>query len=162
MYLQCLMLLLLFFSYLGDIECVNLFLIWTCTSVLAGISISLAPLIASCGIVSLCVLLAIHAFFLAAPNALSNVIMMEVVGMHRYAIAYGFSLFLSGSTSLLGYPLLGKSKSSVNCASMEMIFSPCRIFERSKSKLDDSICLRECDDDFRWSCHRNHSSFHLL
>jgi hypothetical protein len=33
---------------------------------------------------------------------------MEVVGMHRYAIAYGFSLLVSGSTSLFGYPLVGQ------------------------------------------------------
>jgi len=34
--------------------------------------------------------------------------MMEVVGMHRYAIAYGFSLLVSGSTSFFGYPLVGQ------------------------------------------------------
>jgi len=94
---------------LGDIECINLFILWTCTSIIAGLSVSIAPLIASYGILSLCILFAIHAFFLAAPNALGNVIMMEVVGMHRYAMAYGFSLLVSGSTSLFSYPLLGKS-----------------------------------------------------
>ena len=138
---------------MGDIECINLFLIWTCTSVIAGISISLVPLIASRGIVSLCILLAIHAFFLAAPYALSNIMMMEVVGMPRYGIAYGFSLFLSGSTSLLGYPILGERTNVRVFCLREMNHISNRIFERSKSKLDNSICIRECDDDFRWSCN---------
>jgi hypothetical protein len=93
---------------LGDIEYINLFILWTFTSIIAGLSISIAPLVASYGIISLCILYAIHAFFLSAPNALGNVIMMEVVGMHRYAIAYGFSLLVSGSTSLFGYPLVGQ------------------------------------------------------
>jgi hypothetical protein len=93
---------------LGDIECINLFILWTCTSIIAGLSLSIAPFVASHGIIGLCILLAIHAFFLAAPNALGNVIMMEVVGMHRYAMAYGFSLLVSGSASFFGYPLLGK------------------------------------------------------
>ncbi len=93
---------------MGDIECINLFILWTCTSIIAGLSLSIAPFVASHGIIGLCILLAIHAFFLAAPNALGNVIMMEVVGMHRYAMAYGFSLLVSGSASFFGYPLLGK------------------------------------------------------
>ncbi len=93
---------------MGDIEYINLFILWTFTSIIAGLSISIAPLVASYGIISLCILYAIHAFFLSAPNALGNVIMMEVVGMHRYAIAYGFSLLVSGSTSLFGYPLVGQ------------------------------------------------------
>jgi hypothetical protein len=98
----------LFNRYLGDIECINPFILWTCTSVIAGLALSLAPLVGSFGIIGLCILFAIHAFFLAAPNALGNVIMIEVVGMHRYAIAYGFSLLASGSTSFVGYPLLGE------------------------------------------------------
>jgi hypothetical protein len=93
---------------LGDIECINLFILWTCTSITAGLTLSIAPLVASYGIIGLCILLAIHAFFLSAPNALGNVIMMEVVGMHRYAMAYGFSLLVSGSASFFGYPLLGE------------------------------------------------------
>jgi len=93
---------------LGDIECINLFILWTCTSAIAGLSLSIAPLVASYGIISLCIVFGIHAFFLSAPNALGNVIIMEVVGMHRYAIAYGFSLLVSGSSSFFGYPLLGE------------------------------------------------------
>lgn len=62
---------------------------------------------ASYGLISLCFIFGIHAFFLSAPNALANVILMEVVGMHRYAVAFGLSLLVSGSTSLFGYPLLG-------------------------------------------------------
>ncbi len=93
---------------MGDIECINLFILWTCTSITAGLTLSIAPLVASYGIIGLCILLAIHAFFLSAPNALGNVIMMEVVGMHRYAMAYGFSLLVSGSASFFGYPLLGE------------------------------------------------------
>jgi MFS family permease len=98
----------LFHRYLGDIECINPFILWTCTSVIAGLALSIAPLVGSSGIIGLCILFAIHAFFLAAPNALGNVIMIEVVGMHRYPMAYGFSLLASGSTSLVGYPLLGE------------------------------------------------------
>jgi hypothetical protein len=92
---------------LGDIECIDPFILWTCASIIAGLGLSIAPLVATHSIVGLCILFAIHAFFLAAPNALGNVIMIEVVGMHRYAMAYGFSLLVSGSTSLFGYPLLG-------------------------------------------------------
>jgi hypothetical protein len=58
--------------------------------------------------ISLCILFAIHAFFLAASHALGNVIIMEVIGMYRYAMAYGFSLLVSESASLFGYPLLGE------------------------------------------------------
>jgi hypothetical protein len=58
--------------------------------------------------ISLCILFAIHAFFLAAPHELVNVIMMEVIGIYRYAMAYGFSLLVSGSASLFGCPLLGE------------------------------------------------------
>lgn len=94
--------------YLGDIECINLYVLWICTSIVAGLSISVAPLIGSCGMIGLCIIFAIHGFFLAAPNALSNVLMIEVVGIDHYPIAYGFSLHLSGSTSLFGYPILGK------------------------------------------------------
>ena len=98
---------LILHRYLGDLECVDPFILWTCTSFIAGLTLSIAPLVGSYEIIGLYVLFAIHAFFLSAPNALSNVIMIEVVGMHRYPIAYGFSLLVSGSTSLFGYPLLG-------------------------------------------------------
>ncbi|CAF0873696.1 unnamed protein product [Rotaria sp. Silwood1] len=100
----------LFFGYLGDIECIDSFILWTCTSIIAGLTLSIVPLVGSYGIIVLCILFAIHAFFLAAPNALGNIIMIEVVGMHRYPMAYGFSLLVSGSTSLFGYPLLGLLK----------------------------------------------------
>ncbi|CAF1320096.1 unnamed protein product [Rotaria sordida] len=100
----------LFFGYLGDIECIDTFILWTCTSIIAGLTLSIAPLVGSYGLIGLCILFAIHAFFLAAPNALGNIIIIEVVGMHRYPIAYGFSLLVSGSTSLFGYPLLGLLK----------------------------------------------------
>ncbi|CAF2503166.1 unnamed protein product [Rotaria sp. Silwood2] len=96
--------------YLGDIECIDSFILWTCTSIIAGLTLSIAPFVGSYGIISLCLLFAVHAFFLAAPNALGNIIMIEVVGMHRYPLAYGFSLLVSGSTSLFGYPLLGLLK----------------------------------------------------
>ena len=97
-------------SYLGDVECIDPHLLWMCTSIIAGLSLSVAPLVASHGIASLSIVFAIHAFFLAAPNALGNVIMIETVGMHRYAMAYGFSLLVSGSASLFGYPLLGQDE----------------------------------------------------
>ncbi|CAF0929863.1 unnamed protein product [Adineta steineri] len=100
----------LFFGYLGDVEYLNPFILWTCTSIIAGVALSIAPLIGSYNIIGLCIVFAIHAFFLAAPNILGNIIMIEVVGMHRYAIAYGFSLLVSGLTSLFGYPLLGLLK----------------------------------------------------
>jgi len=99
---------LILYSYLGDIECIDPIILWTCTSIIAGLTLSIAPLVGSFGLIGLCILFGIHAFFLAAPNALGNVIMIEVVGMHRYGIAYGFSLLASGSTSLFGYPLLGE------------------------------------------------------
>ncbi|CAF3787791.1 unnamed protein product [Rotaria magnacalcarata] len=100
----------LFFGYLGDIECIDPFILWTCTSVIAGLTLSITPLIGAYGIIGLCIIFAIHAFFLAAPNALGNIIMIEIVGMHRYPMAYAFSLFVSGLTSLFGYPLLGLLK----------------------------------------------------
>ncbi|CAF1522221.1 unnamed protein product [Adineta ricciae] len=100
----------LVFGYLGDMEYLDPIVLWTCTSIIAGLSLSLTPLIGSTGMISLCVLYGIHAFFLAGPNALGNVIMIEAVGLHRYAIAYGFSLLMSGSASLVGYPLLGLLK----------------------------------------------------
>ncbi|CAF1169753.1 unnamed protein product [Adineta steineri] len=100
----------LFFGYLGDVEYLNPFILWTCTSIIAGLALSVTPLIGSYNIIGLCIVFAIHAFFLAAPNILGNIIMIEVVGMHRYAIAYGFSLLVSGLTSLFGYPLLGLLK----------------------------------------------------
>ncbi len=74
----------------------------------AGLFLTLVPFLVSSGLISSCMLSAIDAFFLIATNALGNVIMMEVLGMHRYAMEYGFSLFVSGSTPLCGYPLLGK------------------------------------------------------
>lgn len=98
---------LLRFRYLGDVECLDPFLLWTWTSIVAGLALSVAPLFASRGLLSVSLVFVVHAFFLAAPNALSNVLMIEVVGMPRYAIAYGFSLLVSGLTSLFGYPLLG-------------------------------------------------------
>lgn len=94
-------------------ECVNVYVLWMCTSIVAGLSISIAPLIGSCGMIGLCLIFAIHGFFLAAPNALSNVLMIEVVGLDSYPLAYGFSLHLSGSTSLFGYPILGKTKKNL-------------------------------------------------
>lgn len=93
---------------MGDVKCIDPLIVWTCTSIIAGLTLSIAPLVGSYEIIGLCILFGIHAFFLAAPIALGNVIMIEVVGMHRYAIAYGFSLLVSGSTSLFGYPLLGE------------------------------------------------------
>jgi MFS family permease len=98
----------LHFSYLGDVDCLDPFLLWSYASIVAGLALSIAPLIAPNGITSLSILCAVHAFALAAPNALGNVIMIEVVGIHRYAMAYGLSLLVSGSTSLFAYPLLGQ------------------------------------------------------
>lgn len=100
----------LFFGYLGDIECLDPLILWMCTSIIAGGLLTVVPVVGPSGLIGLCVLYGLHTFFLAAPNALGNVIMIDVVGMPRYAIAYGFSLLVSGSTSLFGYPLLGLLK----------------------------------------------------
>lgn len=97
----------MFFSYLGDVECLDPFLLWTYSSIIAGLALSIAPWISTYGIAPLCLVFGLHAFFLAAPNALGNVIMIDVVGIHRYALAYGFSLLVSGLTSFFGYPFLG-------------------------------------------------------
>ncbi|CAF0783536.1 unnamed protein product [Didymodactylos carnosus] len=97
----------LFFGYLGDIKHINSFVLWAVTAILSGLTIGIAPLMATTNLVGLYMVFAVHAFFLSAPNALGNVIMIQVVGMSRFAMAYGFSLLVSGSTSLLGYPLLG-------------------------------------------------------
>ena len=102
------MIILIVYRYFGDIECIDPFILWTFSSIIAGLTLMIVPFVGSYGIIGLCILFGIHAFFLAAPNALGNVIMIEVVGMHRFAIAYGFSLLVSGSASLFGYPLLGE------------------------------------------------------
>lgn len=97
----------IFFRYLGDVECLDPFLLWTYSSIIAGLALIIAPWMSTYGIIPLSLVFALHAFFLAAPNALGNVMMIDVVGIHRYAMAYGFSLLVSGSTSFFGYPFLG-------------------------------------------------------
>lgn len=138
-------------SYLGGVEWIDPYLLWMFTLLIAGLSLSVAPLVALHGIVSLSILFAIYAFFLAAPNALGNVIMIETVGMHRYGMAYGLSMLVSGSTSLFGYPLLGKDafdlKKGRRRRERRLSF---RFTSRSNAQLDDSICPRRYDYDFRW------------
>lgn len=106
--ISCNLILLSFERYLGDIKFIDPLTLWTCTSIIVGLALSIIPLIESYGIISLPILFAIHSFFLSASNALGNIIMIEFVGIHHYFMPYGLSLFVSSLASLFGYPRLGK------------------------------------------------------
>lgn len=93
------------FGFLGDCKRVNRSILYSVSMWLTGLGLALVPL--SRNSVSFAIFDAIYGFFVAASEALSCVIVADILGMSKLSDGYGILMFLQGIANLVGPPFAG-------------------------------------------------------
>uniref|UniRef100_K1RSW2 Monocarboxylate transporter 12 n=1 Tax=Magallana gigas TaxID=29159 RepID=K1RSW2_MAGGI len=93
------------FGFLGDCKRVNRSILYSVSMWLTGLGLALVPL--SRNSVSFAIFDAIYGFFVAASEALSCVIVADILGISKLSDGYGILMFLQGIANLVGPPFAG-------------------------------------------------------
>lgn len=93
------------FGVLGDWKRVNRSILYCVSMWLTGLGLALVPL--SKNSLSFAIFDAIYGFFVAASEALSCVIVADILGISKLSDGYGILMFLQGIANLVGPPFAG-------------------------------------------------------
>lgn len=96
---------MLYFGFLGDCKRVNRSILYSFSMWLAGLGLALVPL--SRNSLSFAVLDGIYGFFTAASEALSCIIVDDILGTSSLSDGYGILMLIQGIANLGGPPLAG-------------------------------------------------------
>lgn len=93
------------FGFLGDWKRVNRSTLYCFSMWITGLGLALVPL--SRNSLSFAIFDAIYGFFVAASEALSCVIVADILGISKLSDGYGILMFLQGIANLVGPPFAG-------------------------------------------------------
>ncbi|XP_062593188.1 monocarboxylate transporter 12-like [Saccostrea cucullata] len=93
------------FGFLGDLKKVNRSILYCVSMWMTGLGLALVPL--SQDYLSFIAFDGIYGFFVAASEALSCVLVADVLGISKLSDGYGILMFLQGIANLVGPPFAG-------------------------------------------------------
>lgn len=93
------------FGFLGDLKKVNRPILYCVSMWITGLGLALVPL--SRDILSFAVFDGMYGFFVAASEALSCVLVTDILGISKVSDGYGILMFLQGVANLVGPPFAG-------------------------------------------------------
>lgn len=93
------------FGFLGDLKRVNRSSLYSASMWVTGLGLAMVPL--SRDYLSFAAFDAIYGFFVAASEALSCVLVADILGISKVSDGYGILMFLQGIANLVGPPFAG-------------------------------------------------------